>query len=50
MAVLALWAVLDIIKAKKTRNLSVKAWLVIVIVGVIIGPIAYFLVGEAPHE
>ena len=43
----AAWAIVDIVKRKRTRNLSPAIWIVIIIFGELLGPIAYFLFGRA---
>lgn len=35
------------VKSRKTRNLSLVFWVVIIIFGEIVGPAAYFLVGRS---
>ena len=42
-----IWALVDLLKRKKTRNLSVVIWVLIIILGEILGPVLYFLVGKA---
>lgn len=44
---LQIYAIIDIIRRKKTRNLSVPVWIIIVIFGEIIGSILYLLFGRA---
>ena len=43
---LMITALLHMLKRNKTRNLSVIAWLLIIVLINLIGPIAYFLVGR----
>lgn len=42
-----LYALIDVARARKTKNLSVVAWVIIIIVGEILGPILYFLIGKS---
>jgi hypothetical protein len=42
-----IYALVHLFKIKKTKNLSVPVWAIIIIVGEILGPAAYFLVGKA---
>lgn len=42
-----IYAIVDIAKRKKTKNLSPAAWIIICILGEILGPIVYFLVGRS---
>ena len=44
---LQIYAIFDIIRRKKTKNLSTGLWVVIIILGEILGPVLYFLVGKA---
>ena len=44
---LQIYAVVDVLKNKKTKNLSVPIWIVIIVIGEILGPIVYFLVGKS---
>jgi len=41
-----IYAILDVVKRKKTRNLSVPLWIVIIVLTEIVGPILYFTVGR----
>ena len=43
---LQIYAIIDIVRKKKTRNLSVVAWILIVLFGELIGSIVYLLVGR----
>ena len=43
---LQIYAIIDIARKKKTRNLSVVAWILIVLFGELIGSIVYLLVGR----
>ena len=45
-----IFALVDIIRKKKTKNLSPAIWAVIVIFGEIIGSIVYYLIGRAEEE
>lgn len=47
---LQIYAIVDIAKKKKTRNLSVVAWVIIIIIGELLGPIAYLLFGKAGDQ
>lgn len=44
--VLAIFAVVDITKKKKTRNLNPPIWIIIAVFLEILGPSAYFLFGR----
>lgn len=41
------YALVDLLKKGKTRNLNLGVWLIIIIAGEIVGPIVYFLVGRS---
>ena len=45
--ILQIVAIVDVLKKKKTKNLSVPFWIVIILIGEILGPIVYFLVGRS---
>lgn len=45
--VLQVYALVDVSQKRKTRNLSVLAWVMIILFGEIFGAIAYLLVGRA---
>ena len=45
--ILQIVAIVDVLKKKKTKNLSVPFWVVIIVIGEILGPIVYFLVGRS---
>lgn len=47
---LQIYALVDLIKRKKTKNLSVAAWAVIIILGEIVGAIVYLLMGKSEEE
>jgi len=42
-----IYAIVDIVKRKKTKNLSPVVWIIICILGEIIGPIVYLLIGKS---
>lgn len=42
-----IWAVYDVLKKKKTKNLSVPVWIVIIAFGEIVGSIIYFIIGRS---
>lgn len=44
-----IYAIIDlfVIKKKKTKNLSVVLWTLIIIVGEIVGPALYFIIGRS---
>jgi DMSO reductase anchor subunit len=44
---LQIFAVVDVFRKKKTRNLSVPVWVIIILLGEILGPIIYFLAGRS---
>ncbi len=41
------YAIYDLVKRKKTRNLNPIIWGIIIIVGEIIGPAVYFMLGRS---
>ena len=43
---LMVWALLDLLRRRSTRTLSVPLWAVLIIVINFFGPIAYFLFGR----
>jgi hypothetical protein len=43
---LMLAALIHLIRHKKTRNLNVGIWAVIIIIGEILGPVLYLLIGR----
>ncbi len=43
---LMLWALIDLLRRRRTRTLSLPAWLVLIVVINFFGPIAYFLFGR----
>lgn len=45
-----LYALYDLLKKKKTRNLSIGMWAVIIVLGEIVGAAVYFLVGRAEED
>jgi len=48
--IVQLIAIIDIARKKKTRNLTPAIWIVIIILGEILGPIVYFIVGRVEEE
>ena len=42
-----IYAIVDLLKRGKTKNLNLGVWLVIIVLGEIVGPIVYFLVGKS---
>ena len=44
---LQIYAIVDLVKKNKTKNLSVPIWVVIIILGEIIGSLLYFLLGRS---
>jgi len=42
-----IYAILDVMKKKKTRNLSMPIWIVIIVLTEIVGPIVYFVYGRS---
>lgn len=44
---LAIWAIVDIARRKKTRSLTPTIWIIICIFVNFVGPIAYILFGRA---
>lgn len=44
---LQIYALVDLLQRKKTKNLSLPIWIIIIVIGEILGPIAYFLIGKA---
>ena len=44
---LQIYAIIDVIKRKKTKNLSPAIWIVIIVLGEILGPVVYLLVGKS---
>jgi hypothetical protein len=47
---LQIYALIDLFKNNKTKNLSVAAWAIIIIIGEIVGPVVYLLVGRTDEE
>ena len=43
---LQIYALADLARKKKTKNLSVFLWVIIIILGEILGPIFYLLLGR----
>jgi len=48
--IIQIYAIIDVARKKKTRNLSVPIWLVIIILGELVGAIVYFIIGRAEEE
>lgn len=44
---LQVYALIDLYKRKKTKNLSVLAWAIIIIIGEIVGPVLYLMLGRS---
>jgi hypothetical protein len=44
---LQVYSIIDVSKKKKTKNLIPLAWIIIILVGGIIGPSLYLLIGRA---
>jgi len=44
---LQIYAIIDILKKKRTKNLSLPVWIIIILLGEIIGAVAYLLVGRS---
>ena len=42
-----IYSIVDVVKRRKTKNLSPAIWIVIIILGEIIGSIVYLLVGRS---
>jgi uncharacterized membrane protein len=47
---LQVYAIIDLIKKKKVKNLSVPIWILIIIFGEIIGACLYLLLGRTEEE
>ena len=47
---LQVYAIVDLIKRKKTKNLNVPVWVLIIILGEIIGAVLYFAIGRSEEE
>ena len=47
---LTFYALYDLIKRKKVKNLSVPVWAVIIVIVNLIGPIVYLLFGRLEEE
>jgi hypothetical protein len=45
--VLMVWALVDLLRRRSTRSLSMPVWIVLIIIINFFGPIAYFLFGRA---
>lgn len=44
---LQLYAFIDIVKKKKTRSLNLTAWILIILLGGIVGSVLYLLLGRS---
>lgn len=44
---LMIWALVDLIRRRSTRTLSLPVWIVLIVLINFFGPIAYFLFGRA---
>lgn len=44
---LMVWALVDLLRRRSTRSLSMPVWIVLIILVNVFGPIAYFLFGRA---
>jgi hypothetical protein len=44
---LMIWALVDLLKRKKTKTLSIVWWLLIIIFINLFGPVAYFIFGRS---
>ncbi len=44
---LMVWALVDVVRRRSTRTLSMPAWIIIILFVNFFGPIAYFLFGRA---
>ncbi len=44
---LMIWALVDILRRRSTRTLSLPVWIIIILFVNFFGPIAYFLFGRA---
>ncbi|MFY9114378.1 MAG: PLDc N-terminal domain-containing protein [Dethiobacteria bacterium] len=45
--ILMVWALVDLLRRRSTRSLSMPIWIVIIIVINFFGPMAYFLFGRS---
>ena len=45
-----IYAIVDLAKKGRTKNLSFVIWLLIILLGEILGAILYFLIGRAEEE
>lgn len=48
--VLQIYAIVDIVRRKKVRNLSVPVWIIIIVFGEILGAIIYLIAGRSEEE
>ncbi len=44
---LMIWALVDLLRRRGTRTLSMPAWILIIVLVNFFGPVAYFLFGRA---
>ncbi len=44
---LMVWALVDLLRRRSTRSLSMAVWIVLIVLVNFFGPIAYFLFGRA---
>lgn len=44
---LQIYAIVDLVRKKKTKNLSVPIWVVIIVLGELIGSLLYLLIGRS---
>jgi len=44
---LQIYALIDLFRKKKTKNLSIYVWAIIIIIGEIVGPVLYFILGRS---
>lgn len=44
---LMIWALVDLLRRRSTRTLSMPAWILIIVLVNFFGPVAYFLFGRA---
>ena len=47
---LQVYTIIDVAKKKKTKNLSPAIWIIIIVIGEILGPILYLLLGKSDEE
>ncbi len=44
---LMLWALVDLLRRRRSRSLSLPFWVIIIVLVNFLGPVAYFLFGRA---